>query len=95
MLLVRPRIRLKKESKKRKGDRPTGGLFEKLRALRKRLADDAGVPPFVVFGDATLVDMVAKKPKNLTELRSVTGVGEVKLAKYGDVFLEALLQPEG
>ena len=95
LLLVRPRIRLKKESKKRKGDRPTGGLFEKLRALRKRLADDAGVPPFVVFGDATLVDMVAKKPKNLTELRSVTGVGEVKLAKYGDVFLEALLQPEG
>lgn len=90
VMLVRPRIRLKKDGRKRKGDRPRGGAFEHLRAVRKRLADEASVPPFVIFGDATLADMIARKPKSLSEMRSVTGVGEVKLAKYGQIFLNAL-----
>ena len=65
-------------------------LFEELRALRKQIADTAGVPPFVVFSDATLVEMARNSPKNERELLSITGVGEHKLRKYGSQFLAAI-----
>ncbi len=67
-------------------------LFDALRALRKRLADDAGVPPYVIFGDAALVDMSQSRPKNETEFLAINGVGEVKLERYGDAFLEAIAE---
>ena len=66
------------------------GLFERLRALRKRLADAQGVPAYVVFSDATLAAMAALRPKTREELRRVSGVGEVKLARYGTAFLAVL-----
>lgn len=62
-------------------------LFDELRAVRKRLADESNVPPFVVFSDKTLKDMCAKRPKNDKEFLDVSGVGENKLEKYGEVFL--------
>jgi len=65
-------------------------LFNRLRALRKRLADEQGVPAYVVFSDATLAAMAAQHPRTEEELRRVSGVGNVKLARYGDAFLAAL-----
>ena len=65
-------------------------LFEELRAVRKQIADAAGVPPFVVFSDATLVEIAKSRPRDERELLSITGVGEHKLRKYGSQFLAAV-----
>lgn len=65
-------------------------LFEKLRALRRELAERQSVPPFVIFSDQTLHDMCAIMPTTLAELLNVKGVGQSKLEKYGQSFLEIL-----
>jgi ATP-dependent DNA helicase RecQ len=65
-------------------------LFERLRRLRKHFADDQGVPPYVVFSDATLREMCAQQPTTLQALRQIGGVGDVKLERYGTAFVEAL-----
>ncbi len=65
-------------------------LFEELRALRKELAAERGVPPYVVFGDATLREMALVKPSSKSELRGIKGVGDKKLSDYGDAFLERI-----
>ena len=70
-------------------------LFERLRSLRKRLADEAGVPPYIVFSDATLRDMCAKRPVTEDEFLDVSGVGATKLARYGEAFLAELAAYEG
>jgi ATP-dependent DNA helicase RecQ len=62
-------------------------LFQRLRALRKRLADARAVPPYVIFPDVTLRELAALKPTSPEQLRRVKGVGEKKLADFGDVFL--------
>ena len=62
-------------------------LFMELRALRRRLAEEEGVPPFVIFSDATLHDMVAKRPADARALLAVHGVGRVKAERYGEAFL--------
>jgi ATP-dependent DNA helicase RecQ len=66
---------------------PDPGLFERLRALRKTLADERKVPAYVVFSDRTLQDMAARKPRTHEELLEVHGVGQRKLEEYGDAFL--------
>ncbi|NCQ29304.1 MAG: DNA helicase RecQ [Armatimonadetes bacterium] len=66
------------------------GLFEALRALRRDLAADKGVPAYVVFGDAALRDMARLKPTTATAFLLVHGVGEKKRQQYGDVFLAAI-----
>ena len=65
-------------------------LFEKLRAVRKRLADAEGVPAYIVFSDAALRGMAARRPRSEGELLEVPGVGPVKLQRYGAAFLEAI-----
>ncbi|WP_040228506.1 DNA helicase RecQ [Bhargavaea cecembensis] len=65
-------------------------LFEKLREARKGLADEAGVPPYVIFSDKSLKDMCARRPLDENSFLDVHGVGENKLAKYGEPFLEAI-----
>ena len=65
-------------------------LFEQLRALRKRLADEAGVPPYVIFHDVTLRAMCQARPASIAALQALPRVGQVKAARYGDAFLEAL-----
>jgi ATP-dependent DNA helicase RecQ len=65
-------------------------LFDKLRAVRKRLADAEGVPAYIVFSDAALRGMAARRPRSEGELLQVPGVGPVKLERYGAAFLEAL-----
>ncbi len=68
------------------------GLFETLRLLRQQLAQEAGVPAYVIFGDASLKDMEAKLPTNEAEFLNVSGVGQAKLEKYAEPFLEAIKQ---
>ena len=63
------------------------GLFERLRALRKRLADERGVPPYIVFSDVALRQMARRYPESEVEFRSISGVGEKKLREFGEVFL--------
>jgi ATP-dependent DNA helicase RecQ len=94
VVLGLPRDVAKVEEKTRRksgvGEGIHRALFEELRALRKQMADASGVPPFVVFSDATLVEMSASRPRDERELLSVTGVGEHKLRKYGQQFLAAI-----
>lgn len=65
-------------------------LFERLRALRKRIADANGIAPYVVFSDKTLRDMCVRRPKDRLEFLQVNGVGETKLARYGETFMEEI-----
>ncbi len=65
-------------------------LFESLRALRKQLAQQSGVPPYVIFGDATLAEMSRKRPRNEMELLGINGVGQVKLERHGSAFLKVI-----
>lgn len=65
-------------------------LWQALRALRKKLADEHGIPPFTVFHDSALIDMITTKPGNREQLLAISGVGVSKLDKYGDQFLAVL-----
>jgi ATP-dependent DNA helicase RecQ len=65
-------------------------LFEALRALRRRIAQDQGVPPYVIFHDGTLQEMASRRPESPAELLAINGVGEGKLARYGQVFLDEI-----
>jgi ATP-dependent DNA helicase RecQ len=67
-------------------------LFEHLRALRKRLADEHGLPPYVVFHDATLREMVERRPLTLKQFAVLPGVGQAKLARYGEHFIAAIVE---
>jgi len=86
--------------KSRSGAIPSNGILsaeqearmQALRALRRQLADASGVPPYVVFHDATLLEMVQRRPRTPADLLEVSGVGQAKLDKYGQAFLEALNQ---
>jgi len=100
-LREKPRLRLrawKKAKPERKAARretsalPAGdhALFEKLRARRLELARAQQVPPYVIFHDRTLADMAARRPRSAAELAATPGVGEAKLARYGEAFLEVI-----
>ncbi len=65
-------------------------LFEALRALRRELAQEAGVPPYVIFHDSVLRDMAARRPTTQQDLGAIGGVGARKLEAYGDRFLEVI-----
>ncbi|WIG45176.1 DNA helicase RecQ [Bacillus halotolerans] len=80
----------RKEALKAEAITENDELFERLRTLRKHIAAEQGVPPFVVFSDQTLKDMSGKQPVNDEELLSIKGVGEQKRAKYGRLFLEEI-----
>lgn len=71
------------------------GVFERLRELRRRIAEQEGVPAFVVFGDATLRAMARSVPTTESDLLAVSGVGPAKLARYGAAFLAALREAAG
>ncbi len=67
-------------------------LFQQLRSLRKDIAARDNIPPYLVFSDATLQDMCQRLPQNLGELCEVKGIGERKLERYGQAFLDLLLK---
>lgn len=94
--LAVPRVR---EKAKRKPKAPKGAaeigaydeaLFERLRRLRKTLADEAGVPPYVVFGDTALLLMARDKPTESDQFLQISGVGQTKLERYGDAFMNEI-----
>ncbi len=72
-----------------------GELFETLRALRKRLADSQGMPPYVIFHDATLREIAERRPVTLDEFAGIRGVGEAKLARYGEDFVAVVRRHAG
>jgi ATP-dependent DNA helicase RecQ len=92
--LARPRVRERVRKKRHALDAQLEAgderLFEQLRALRKRLADAQGVPPYIIFGDATLVQMAREKPLDEAALLGITGVGQHKLDNYGSEFLDCI-----
>jgi len=65
-------------------------LFLKLAGIRRELAAAASVPPYVVFNDKTLREIVQRRPQTLAQLEDIPGVGRVKLEKYGEMFLAAI-----
>ncbi len=69
---------------------PDNALFEHLRALRKRLAFAQHVPPYMIFGDVSLKQMAAMRPKNREEFATISGVGQKKLEMFGETFLDAI-----
>ena len=79
----------KRERRRRSGE-PADPLFDALRDARRKLAAEAGLPPYVIFHDSTLREIAASKPRNLSELGQVQGVGAVKLERYGEAMLAAL-----
>ena len=83
---------LKTSEKKviKSGKKPDLILFERLKALRKEIALKKNLPPYIIFSDTTLKEMAARFPRSPEEFHSITGVGEHKLRKYGDVFLKEI-----
>ena len=70
-------------------------IFESLRTLRKEIAQKEGLPPYMIFADSTLKEMARICPGNRVELLRINGVGEIKLEKYGDLFLERIWEVSG
>ena len=103
LVLARPRTRVPTKKQRVRTERAgraaelagmpvDEALYEALRALRKRLADEQNVPAYVVFSDATLAEMAARRPTTCAELLDVNGVGQTKLERYGDAFLAAIAE---
>lgn len=78
-----------------KSSSTSGGLFEHLRQHRKRLAEEAGLRPYLIFPDTVLIDLANLRPTTLGEFGNVKGVGEAKLKKYGLTFLQAIAEYKG
>jgi ATP-dependent DNA helicase RecQ len=66
-------------------------LFALLRQKRKEMADEAGVPPYVIFSDKTLVEMAAYYPQTVSSLLNISGIGQVKLRQYSQAFLDIIV----
>lgn len=95
--LARPQSKQQKEAEKAQkleavkpkpiGQQLRDELFERLKTLRRTLSQQLGVPPYLIFSDATLQDMAEKRPLTDADLLRVSGVGEAKLKRYGDAFI--------
>ena len=91
MGIVQEAEREKKDGKKKKDEiEYNHALFALLRQRRKEVADEAGVPPYVIFPDRTLVEMAAYYPQSVSSLLKISGVGQMKLRQYGEPFLDVI-----
>ena len=88
--IVQEEMREKKSGKKKSEIEYNNALFALLRQKRKELADEAGVPPYVIFSDRALIEMAAYYPQSASSLLKISGVGQVKLRQYGEAFLEVI-----
>lgn len=89
-VLLGERKVFRKEDQKVRKVAVDDALFERLRELRMDMAQEAGVPPYVVFSDSTLKEMCEKLPQTTIQLLQIKGVGQNKLDKYGTAFLEVI-----
>ena len=90
--LVQPKEKVQKARiEKKSWEKVDEGLFEALRVLRRKLADQRGVPAYVLFNDATLRDMARLRPSTPSALLGVRGVGEKKLADLGQRFIDEIM----
>jgi ATP-dependent DNA helicase RecQ len=90
-LVLTPKRERRRKAGKTGGVNPVGDpLFDALRARRRELAQEAQVPPYVIFHDATLREMASARPASLNELGRISGVGSRKLEAYGDAFLQVI-----
>ena len=106
LVLAKPRVRVAAVSKRKRGgtrgsaagaeladlSAADAGLFQQLRELRRRLADEAHVPAYVVFSDATLREMAVSRPATAAQLLEISGVGAAELERFGDTFLAAIAE---
>lgn len=91
MKQAKPKAPSKKKAQKEKtSESPDRSLFAELKTLRRQIADENSIPAYIVFSDATLVDMCKRLPTSKEEMLEVSGVGKVKLELYGDKFLKIL-----
>ncbi len=91
--IVRPAPTRKQRRRRDQAPNPVGDpLFEALRTLRRELAAEAQVPPYVIFHDATLREMATLRPATLSQLAEIPGIGARKLEAYGDAFLAIIRQ---
>lgn len=98
--LVKPRLELAKKSRQNRYARSANQttilayeeriLFNNLKRLRKDIAEAEQVPPYIIFSDATLLEMVQHLPESKTQLLDISGVGQIKLARYGELFLDEI-----
>lgn len=88
VMLYKPKVIIEKKSKKDYGE--NAELFEKLRTLRKAIADEQHVPPYIIFSDVTLKEMASTLPQTSEEFSQIKGVGKQKLALYASQFLAAI-----
>ncbi|MDX3898994.1 MAG: DNA helicase RecQ [Sphingobium sp.] len=90
-IVLPPRRERRRSGRAGQADNPVGDpLFDALRACRRELAQEAGVPPYVIFHDSTLREMAEQRPSSIRELGGISGVGQKKLDAYGDAFLAAI-----
>ncbi len=102
VLQGKEKLLLRKQAKARKSERKRNTtqfnkeadtrLWNALRDCRKKLAEEQGVPAYVIFHDATLADMVERQPQSLEQLGRITGIGVRKLESYGEAFLDVILE---
>ena len=96
LMLAAPRLQRasywKQSSSTKQYDRK---LFAKLRSLRKEIADAEDVAPFIVFNDATLSELARIQPRTESQMLSVSGIGDTKLARYGEPFLSLIKAHQG
>lgn len=94
LMLAVPRIKLSIHKQRINSKKPSmnydRALFAKLKALRRNIANEQEVPPYLVFTDATLAEMAATMPTFHAEMLAVNGVGERKLSRFGDEFLDLI-----
>ena len=93
LMLATPRLQQanywRQETESKHYDR---ALFAKLRSLRKTIADAEDIAPFIIFNDATLSELARKQPKTNQQMLAISGIGDIKLARYGQPFLELIQQ---
>ncbi|MBL4941549.1 MAG: DNA helicase RecQ [Colwellia sp.] len=91
LMLASPRLQKASYWQNKKQQKPYDRvLFAKLRELRKSIADGEDIAPFIVFNDATLSELARVQPTNAAQMLTISGIGEVKLSRYGQAFMQAI-----
>jgi len=93
---VAPQTKASPSSRRTAAELPAAaaGVFERLRAWRAAASKEQGVPAYVIFHDATLRQIAAESPASLADLARISGIGEAKLARYGEQIIELLAEPQ-